>query len=41
MSDGLTIKAQSSIDSNVDDMVNPDLDTDISDDTPPIDTGLE
>ena len=43
MSEGLTIKAQSSIDSNVDDMVNPDLDTDtdISDDTPPIDTGLE
>lgn len=43
MSDGLTITAQANMDSNVGDMVDPDVPTDEEDTTttPPTDTGLE
>ena len=41
MSTGLTITAKTNMDSNIGDMVDPDIPDDKEDNTPPVDTGLE
>ena len=41
MSTGLTITAETNMDSNIGDMVDPDTPDDEDETTPPVDTGLE